>query len=295
MSNEAIAFVLPYDRYKGKTLGEVLASDRSYVEWLARQMTPRTEQGQTIQAMARAVLEATAVTVAAGATAPAEAGNGNSGNGAHSGVTAKSVNVRPANGKPSNGQAARSRTATPAPESGQTPPRATPAPAGDGSDPARVRVYSEITRTAILHVEDALDIGKLRLFLIAYQRGQGASATVAHFLDVEDARVLAADLASGRLPDKFVDYKGSPHGPNGKPLSRVLKVEDRGDDQRAPLVLQVANGPGQVIGEGAIKPDGKPDVEIAILLTRWQARRLGHALQAYLLAWQVGAHRRSNV
>ncbi len=282
MSNEASAFVLPHDRYKGKTLGEVLVQDRSYVEWLARQMVPRTEQGKTIQAMARAVLEPAAVPAmvpaAAGATAPTVSGNGGSGNGAAGHGAAAPA---PKNGKPANGQAA--------------PVHSTGAPPAADGESNRVRVYSEITRTAILHVEDALEIGKVRLFLIAYQRGQGASGTVAHFLDVEDARVLAADLATGRLPDKFVDYKGSAHGPNGKPISRVFKVEDRGDDQRAPIVMQVANGPGQVIGEGAIKPDGKPDVEIAILLTRWQARRLGHALTAYLLAWQVKAFERSQV
>ena len=152
---------------------------------------------------------------------------------------------------------------------------------------ARPRIYSEITRSVILHVEDALDIGKVRVFLLSYQRGQGASATAAHYLDVADARVLAADLARGRLSEKFTDFKGAAHGQNGQPVSRVLKLDDRGDKQRAPIVLQVANGPGQVVGEGAVKPAGKPAVEIAILLTRWQARRLGHALQSYLLAWQT--------
>ena len=76
-------------------------------------------------------------------------------------------------------------------------------------------------------------------------------------------------------------------GLNGKPLSRVFKLEDRGEGQRAPIVFQVSQGPGEVVGEGAIKPAGKPTVEIAMLLTRWQARRLGHALQAYLQAWET--------
>ena len=143
-------------------------------------------------------------------------------------------------------------------------------------------IYTQITRSVILHLEDALAIGKVRVFLISYKRGQGASATAAHYLDIEDVRVLASDLSGGRLPEKFIDFKGSVNGQEGKPLSRVLKLEDRGDKQRAPIVLQVANGPGQVVGEGAVKPAGKPDVEIAItstelstgLLTRWQARRL---------------------
>ena len=174
---------------------------------------------------------------------------------------------------------------------GHTPihkPAPKPAPAPDSEKHAHPRIYSQITRSAILHIEDALAIGKVRLFMISYQRGQGAKATAAHYLDVEDARVLAFDLAvRGALPARFIDYKGSPTGLNGQPLSRVFKLEDRGEGQRAPIVFQVSQGPGEVVGEGAIKPAGKPTVEIAMLLTRWQARRLGHALQSYLQAWDT--------
>jgi uncharacterized protein (DUF3820 family) len=163
-----------------------------------------------------------------------------------------------------------------------------PAPPADAEKKSHPRIYTQITRSAILHIEDALAIGKVRLFMISYQRGQGAKATAVHYLDVEDARVLAFDLAvRGALAEKFTDFKGSPTGLNGKPLSRVFKLEDRGQGQRAPIVFQVSQGPGEVVGEGAIKPAGKPTVEIAMLLTRWQARRLGHALQAYLQAWDT--------
>lgn len=233
-------FIMPYDKYKGKTLAAVLTQDRAYVEWLAKNMVPRSDAGRQIKAMATAILQST--------------GNGK-----------QAATANGANGK-------------------QTHP-----PSAAATD-QRPRIYSEITRSVILHVEDALDIGKVRLFLLAYQRGQGASVTAAHYLDVEDARVLAADLAQGRLVEKFTDFKGTAasstaNAQDGKPISRVLKLEDRGDGQRAPIVLQVSNGPGQVVGEGAVKPAGKPDAEIAILLTRWQARRLGHALQSYLQAW----------
>ena len=189
-------------------------------------------------------------------------------------VLKRATNGKPATPKATNGQDQSKASST------------TTTAAGEQTS-ARPRIYSEITRSVILHVEDALDIGKVRVFLLSYKRGQGASATAAHYLDVEDARVLAADLAQGRLSEKFTDFKGTANGQDGNPVSRVLKLDDRGDKQRAPIVLQVANGPGQVIGEGAVKPTGKPEVEIAILLTRWQARRLGHALQSYLQAWQT--------
>ncbi len=241
---EAAAFVLPFDKFQGKTLAQAHAEDPAYVRWLAKQMVPRNELGHRIKAMATAYL--------AGLNQP-----------------------KKRNGKPQpNGN-------------GHKPvPKATPAP--DAEKHAHPRIYTQITRSAILHIEDALAIGKVRLFMISYQRGQGAKATAAHYLDVEDARVLAFDLAvRGALPARFTDYKGSPTGLNGQPLSRVFKLEDRGEGQRAPIVFQVSQGPGEVVGEGAIKPAGKPTVEIAMLLTRWQARRLGHALQSYLEAWDT--------
>lgn len=151
----------------------------------------------------------------------------------------------------------------------------------------RPRIHTEITRSAILHVEDALEIGKLRLLLFQYERGKGAQAQVDHYLDVEDARVLCFDLARGRLSEPFLDYKGIPHGREGKPLSRVLRIEDRGERAHQPIVIEVSHGPGEVIGEGAIKPAGKPDVSVAILLTRWQARRLALAVADYIQAWEV--------
>ncbi|MDH7485944.1 MAG: hypothetical protein QHJ81_06670 [Anaerolineae bacterium] len=153
--------------------------------------------------------------------------------------------------------------------------------------PRNVRIHTEITRSAILHVEDALEIGKLRLLLFSYKRGEGAQASASHYLDLADARVLCCDLAQGRLAEKFVDYKGSPTGREGQPLSRVLKIEDRGERARNPIVIEIANGPGELVGEGAIKPAGEPDAQVAILLSRWQARRLALAVQAYLTAWET--------
>lgn len=239
--DEAAAFVLPFDKYQGKTLAAVQQADPAYVRWLAKQMTPRNELGHQIKAMATVFL--------AGRDQPHAKSHGNS---------------------------------------NDHQPAAKAAPAAADAQKSHPRILTQITRSVILHIEDALAIGKVRLFLISYQRGQGAKATAVHYLDVEDARVLAFDLAvRGALPEKFIEYKGVAQGPNGQPLSRVLKLEDRGEGQRAPIVLQLAQGPGEVVGEGAIKPVGKPQLEIAILLTRWQARRLGHALQAYLQAWET--------
>ena len=148
-------------------------------------------------------------------------------------------------------------------------------------------IYEVITRGAILHLEDALEIGKVRLRLYRYKKGQGAQAVAFHYLDVADARVLFSDLAQGNLPEEFVDFKGSPTARDGKPLSRVLKVQDTAGKTRSPIVFEASNGPGQVIGQGAVKPAGEPDPKVAILISRVEARKMAFAMLEYLQAYAV--------
>jgi len=144
----------------------------------------------------------------------------------------------------------------------------------------RYRIYSHMTKSRFLHVEDALDIGKLRLFGGEYVKGEGATATAAHYLDLADARVLLNDLAWGKSVN-YIEYKGSANG--GQAISRVLKVKTNGDK----TWFRLENGPGQVIGHGAVKPAGDPDVVVNVPLTTWEARRLALAVLAHLAAWEV--------
>lgn len=144
----------------------------------------------------------------------------------------------------------------------------------------RFRIYSHVTRSKWLHVEDALDIGKLRLFAGDYVKGQGAKATAAHYLDLADARVLFSDLAWGK-PVDFAEFKGTANG--GQAISRVLKVRTNGDK----TWFRQENGPGQVIGQGAVKPAGKPEAVINVPLTTWEARKLALTVLAHVDAWAV--------
>ena len=144
----------------------------------------------------------------------------------------------------------------------------------------RFRIYSHMTRTKWLHVEDALDIGKLRLFAGSYQKGQGAKATAIHYLDLADARVLFNDLAWGKSAD-YCEFKGTANG--GEPTSRVLKVKANGDK----TWFRLENGPGQIMGAGAVKPKGDPESVVNVPLTVWEARRLAFAVLAHIQAWEV--------
>jgi hypothetical protein len=144
----------------------------------------------------------------------------------------------------------------------------------------RPRIYSHMTRSSFLHIEDALAIGKVRLFVGKYKRGQGASSTAFHFLDVDDARVLLSDLSWGKTVD-FADFKGTANGDG--PQSRVLKVKTNEDK----VWLEIQNGPGEVVGQGAIKPKGKPDASVSVPFTIEEARKLAYAVLAYVQAWEV--------
>ena len=144
----------------------------------------------------------------------------------------------------------------------------------------RYRVYSHITKSRFLHIEDALDIGKIRLFAGDYQKGKGAKTLAVHYLDVADARVLLNDLAWGKAVD-YCEFKGSANG--GEPTSRVLKVKTNGDK----TWFRLENGPGEVIGQGAVKPKGEPETVVNVPLTTWEARRLAFEVLAHLDAWVV--------
>lgn len=151
--------------------------------------------------------------------------------------------------------------------------------------PERYRIHTHLTRSAFLHAEDALDIGKVRIFAGNYKRGEGASATTAHFIDINDARVLFADLAWGKTTLDYCEFKGSANG--GKdPVSRVLKVKYN----KGKYWVRLETGPGEVIGEGAVKPKGKPDTVVNIPLEVWEARKLGASVLAYLQAWETAAY-----
>jgi hypothetical protein len=153
------------------------------------------------------------------------------------------------------------------------------------------RIYSQVTPSAFLHVEDALAIGKLRLFAGKYEKGQGASATAHHYLDLDDARLLFTDLAAGKVPvtdekdQAYVEYKGSGEG---IPVSRILKVQARQDR----VFFELSYGPGEYSGEGlgagAVRPvRGAQRQSVTVALSWLEARKMALAVLAHLTAWEI--------
>ncbi len=153
------------------------------------------------------------------------------------------------------------------------------------------RIYSQMTQSAFLHVEDALAIGKLRLFAGRYEKGKGASATAHHYLDLDDARLLFTDLAAGKVPitdekeQAYVEYKGSGEG---IPVSRILKVQARPER----VFFELSYGPGEYsgegLGEGAVRPArGAQRQSVTVALSWLEARKMALAVLAHLTAWEV--------
>jgi len=152
----------------------------------------------------------------------------------------------------------------------------------------RPRIYSHLTRTRFLHIEDSLERGKLRFFIGSFERGKGSSSMAYAFLDVDDARVVFSDMAWGK-PVEFIDFKGGRDSRFHALISRVLKIDTKaGMPREASAVwIEVQNGPGQQLGDGAVKPDGLPSLAISIPLTIFEARTLAFACLAYMQAWDV--------
>ena len=145
----------------------------------------------------------------------------------------------------------------------------------------RTVIFSYFTKSAFLNVEDSLEIGKLRLFLGKYKRGDGMQVGTYHFLDVDAARPLLMDLSWARVV-KFIDYKGGSNG-SGNIISRVLSVKSQDDS----VWFEVKNGPGKKSQTGAVMPAGDATSDVSIPLKVDDARRLALALLAYISAHEV--------
>ncbi|MCB8980638.1 MAG: hypothetical protein H6657_24780 [Ardenticatenaceae bacterium] len=149
--------------------------------------------------------------------------------------------------------------------------------------PTRVRIYSHVTQSRFLHVEDALAIGKLRLFAGNYRKGQGMETHAHAFVDMDDARVILGALACGEQSFSYREFKGTPPQNNQDAVSRILAVAVKGEN----VYVELKSGPGKVTPTGAIAPNGPAKVAVNITFKLYEARRLATAVLAYLHAWDV--------
>lgn len=153
--------------------------------------------------------------------------------------------------------------------------------------PTRVRIHSHVTQSRFLHVEDALAIGKIRLFAGNYRKGQGMDdhGHAHHFIDLADARVIFWALLCGEQGFSHKEYKGTPptNGSGNGAVSRVLSTAVKGDN----VYIELKTGPGKITPTGAITPNGPAQVEVNVTFKLHEARRMAASVLAYLQAWDV--------
>ncbi len=146
-------------------------------------------------------------------------------------------------------------------------------------NPTCVRIYSHITKSTFLHVEDALRIGNLRLFAGSFKRGKGITANTHHFIDTADACVVLLALARAESGFAYQEYMGSVNDGTDV-VSRVLSVKAKGNH----VYVELRNGPGLLTNTGKIQPHGEPEAAITIPFNTYEARRLAGEVLAYLQA-----------
>lgn len=154
--------------------------------------------------------------------------------------------------------------------------------------PANFRIISIRQKQRILHVEDSLDIGKIRLDLYDYQRGNGARNNCDFYIDADVARLIAYELAAPRLETTDgLELQGGSR--NGEVTARSFKLELT--DNNNPYRLTIANGPGTRLDSGLITFNkGVTPTRLAMLLSRIDAKTLGLALIEHLHAWAANTY-----
>lgn len=145
-------------------------------------------------------------------------------------------------------------------------------------------------RDVILDFSDGLNAengkwSKIRVSMTMYgsKAVNGQNVTVRHNLDVDDAKLLFHDLLFFTFEGKFDDYKGSTR--EGVTTGSVMNVKyDQTKD--APFAIQIATGPGQIIGQGAVKMTSATS-KAFIMLKAPDMRKIAISVLDYIRAWEI--------
>ncbi|MDH7561705.1 MAG: hypothetical protein QHJ34_15995, partial [bacterium] len=157
--------------------------------------------------------------------------------------------------------------------------------------PADPEIVAYATQGAFFTVYDCLDIGKVKVEVATYERGQGQTARAVAYLDAADLRPLVHALKAGQFEalfgGRFESFGGSQR--QGSVESRILRLEhdpgEGGRFSRFPLRLTVTNGPGKLTPNGAITPAGEPAARVSIRFPLLDLLRLLLEVEAYLDAY----------
>lgn len=152
--------------------------------------------------------------------------------------------------------------------------------------PRDYRIIRHVTKNRILDVRDALEIGKLRIELVEFAEGEGATRAVEHFAEPDALALICYDILQGRPWEKYIEFKGTVQGEAA--VSRVLVIERV--EARNPVKITVSRGAGKVVAQGAIQPLGKPEASLSVLLSEFDARRIALTILRHLAAYEAATY-----
>ncbi len=149
----------------------------------------------------------------------------------------------------------------------------------------RPQIFRYVTKDKVLDVGDLLDSdpkrNKVRFILLHFGPDFKATTRALHHADADDLEVVCWDILHGTFQE-WTDHKGSVR--DGACRARVLNLH-KDPKYRNPYVLEIRNGPGQVIGRGAVKLV-QADVSVGLLLPEFDAPRLCLTILDYIQAWK---------
>jgi len=149
----------------------------------------------------------------------------------------------------------------------------------------RPQIFRYVTKDKVLDIGDLLDPdpkrSKVRFILLQFGRDFKATTRALHYAEADDLEVVCWDILHGTFQE-WVDHKGSIR--DGACQARVLSLR-KDPKYDNPYVLQIRNGPGQVMGQGAVKLV-KAEVSLSLLLSEFDARRLCLTVLDYIRAWK---------
>lgn len=181
-----------------------------------------------------------------------------------------------------------------------------------GETATEVQICRADMKGKVFSIEDKFDVSegpdgarvheKLQISMNEYDPSNqgGKSVRVKHYIDIEDALVLAHDLLNspetvtfpapdfkGRL---LPDYKGSPNkaystGYEARTFQAKAVDSSQGDGKK--VQIKVTNGPGVAGEKGAVSPakdSSEPIKEVTMYLDTKVARTLGAQILTYVQA-----------
>jgi len=149
----------------------------------------------------------------------------------------------------------------------------------------RPQIFRYVTKDKVLDVGDLLDPdpkrSKVRFILLQFGRDFKATTRALHYVDADDLEVVCWEILHGTFQE-WVDHKGTVRDDTCQARVLALRKDPKYDN---PYVLHIRNGPGQVIGQGAVKLV-KAEVSLSLLLPEFDARRLSLVVLDYIRAWK---------